>query len=66
MSKDYDLSDVIQLTHRKTKDIIARDNYAITGFVLTNDYGDKCIVDMSAVRWLSDKEFFKMMHPDAR
>lgn len=60
----YDFSDVINLTHRKTKDIIERDNYKITGFVLTKDSSEKCIVDMSAVRWFFDRQdFFKMMHP---
>jgi hypothetical protein len=60
---EYDLSEVIPLTHRKTKGIIKDRGYNVTGFVLTREDGDKCIVDMSAVRWLTDKGFFEMMHP---
>ena len=60
---EYDLSEVIPLTHRKAKGIIKDRGYNVTGFVLTRKDGDKCIVDMSAVRWLTDKEFFEMMHP---
>ena len=60
---EYDLSEVIPLTHRKSKGIIKDRGYNVTGFVLTRKDGDKCIVDMSAVRWLSGKEFFEMMHP---
>lgn len=65
METEYDLSEVIALTHRKTKDIINRDGFAVTGFVMTKENGEKCVVDMSAVRWMSSGEFFKMMHPDA-
>ena len=43
---DYDFSQVIPLTHRKTKGIARDGDYSVTGFVLTNDKGDKCIVDM--------------------
>lgn len=65
MEREYDLGQVIHLTHQKTKHIIERDGFAVTGFVLTNEAGEKCIVDMSAVRWMARDEFFKMMHPDA-
>ena len=63
----YDMSNVIGLTHNKTAHIIARDGFAMTGFVLTHEDGRKCIVDMSAVRWFHDtdgRKFFAMMHPD--
>jgi hypothetical protein len=61
---EYDLSEVIPLTHRKTKGIIKDRGYNVTGFVLTESVAEnKCIVDMSAVRWLTGKEFFEMMHP---
>lgn len=65
--RQHDLSAVIPLTHRKTSDIVKRDGFAITGFVLTHPDGRKCIVDMSVVRWFHDKDgkaFFWMMHPD--
>lgn len=63
----YDMSKVIGLTHNKTAHIIARDGFAMTGFVLTHEDGRKCIVDMSAVRWFHDTDglkFFAMMHPN--
>lgn len=66
---EYDLSHVIPLTHRKAKGIIKDNGYVITGFVLTATRlpigmgTDKCIVDMSAVRWLGQAEFMQMMHP---
>lgn len=60
----HDLSSVIRLTHTKTKDIVDRTGHKITGFVLTKDNGEKCIVDMSAVRWFFDpNDFHQMMHP---
>lgn len=63
---DYDMSKVVHLTHRKARDIIARNGYALTGFVLTDTDGRKCIVDMSAVRWFDKPEdFFRLMHTDA-
>lgn len=52
----YDMSKVTGLTHNKTAHIIARDGFAMTGFVLTHEDGRKCIVDMSAVRWFHDKK----------
>lgn len=57
-----DLSHIIRLTHTKTKGIIEQHKYNITGFVLTNDDGKKCISDMAAVRWFEGKDFFAMMH----
>lgn len=63
-ASDYDLSGVIHLTHNKTKSIVDR-GYKITGFVLTDETGRKCISDMSAVRWFDERvNFFRMMHPD--
>lgn len=67
MKNEYNLSQVIRLTHNKTQHIIDRDGFAVTGFVLTHTDGRKCIVDMSAVRWFHDNDglaFFMMMHPD--
>lgn len=62
---EYDLSNVIHLTHNKAKHIIESRGYSVTGFLLTNASGGKCIVDMSAVRWFDDKLVFqRMMHSD--
>jgi len=57
-----DLSQVNRLTHFKTNGIIDAQKYNITGFVLTNGDGKKCISDMAAVRWFDNKDFFGMMH----
>jgi len=53
----------MDLTHKKTKQLIQRDGFFVSGFVLTREDGSKCVVDMSAVRWTDADEFFKMMHP---
>lgn len=58
-----DIQNIDRLTREKTKHIMSRDGFSITGFVLTDETGKKCIVDMSAVRWMDCDEFFKMMHP---
>jgi hypothetical protein len=60
---EYDLSQVINLTHRKAKSVIKDCGYNVTGFVLTREDRGKCIVDMSAVRWFEQREFIEMMHP---
>lgn len=60
-----DLSHVDRLTHTKTKGITEQRKYNITGFVLTNDDGKKCISDMTAVRWFEGGDFFAMMHTDS-
>lgn len=64
MIKEDDFNEVLPLTFEKIRHIIHRDGFFITGFVLTRENGEKCIVDMSAVRWLSKDEFFNLMHPD--
>jgi len=58
----HDLSHINRLTHTKTKGITEQHKYNITGFVLTNDDGKKCISDMAAVRWFENEDFFAMMH----
>ena len=42
-----------RLTARKAADICARDGYQVTGVVLSRKDGSACIVNRSAVRWLS-------------
>jgi hypothetical protein len=59
----HDLSGVIRLTDEKAG-IITESGYKITGFVLSKSDGQKCVVDMGAVRWFDNEiEFFRMMHP---
>ena len=50
------------LTIEKTAEIIKRDGSVITGFVVTDKYGDIGIIDKGAVRWIDKKQFFKEMH----
>ncbi len=50
------------LTAVKTAEIIERDGSVVTGFVVTDKYGDIGIIDKGAVRWIDKKQFFKEMH----
>jgi hypothetical protein len=50
------------LTAKKTLAVIDRDQSRITGFVLTGRNGETTIVNSSAVRWLSGKEMWELMH----
>jgi hypothetical protein len=50
------------LTAEKTEEIVERDGSVITGFVVTDKYGDIGIIDKGAVRWIDKKQFFKEMH----
>jgi hypothetical protein len=51
------------LTANKTETIQTRDGYRVTGFVLCHpETGARCLVEMSAVRWLSKDESWWLMH----
>jgi hypothetical protein len=52
------------LTAEKASHICARDGYKVTGVVLHKDDGSCCIVDLSAVRWLTKDDMWSIMHPD--
>jgi hypothetical protein len=53
------------LTERKMQSVIER-GYKVTGYTLTNEQGQKCIVDMSAVRWFDkNHDFMRMMNAEA-
>lgn len=49
------------LTAEKTAIIIERDNSDITGFVVTDKYGNVGIINKGAVKWIDKQEFFVMM-----
>lgn len=52
-----------RLTAEKSETVQKRDGYRITGFVLHHpETGERCIVEMSAVRWLSKEESWWLMH----
>jgi hypothetical protein len=51
-----------KLARDKMKSILmAQPSWKITGIVMTNPDGSKCIVDGPAVRWLTQKEAFNLM-----
>jgi hypothetical protein len=54
-----------RLTREKAAHICDRHGFLATGYVLTGS-GQKCIVDLSAVRWFDTDAFWSMMHPASR
>jgi len=50
------------LTAEKTAEIIERDGSVVTGFVVTDKYGNVGIIDKGAVRWIDKDKFYDMMH----
>lgn len=50
-----------KLTAAKSAELLEGGNYSVTGFVLTDNNGDVCIIDKSAVRWLDKRDLFSMM-----
>ena len=49
------------LTAQKTVSVQERDGYEITGFVLSSTDGSRCIIEKSAVRWISKEEMWWLM-----
>lgn len=49
------------LTERKTNDIVSR-GYKKVGYVLVNNAGEFCISAQSAVRWLPQAHYWRLMH----
>lgn len=54
---------VSPMTKRKTEDILERDNMHVSGFVLMDSGGGRCIVENAVVRWLTLDQFHDLMHP---
>ena len=53
-----------QLTCEKTATVAKRDGHQITGFILCHPQtGERAIVELSTVRWLSKDHAWKLMHP---
>ena len=52
------------LTAVKTAEIIERDGSVVTGFVVTDKYGNVGIIDKGAVKWIDKDKFYGMMHVD--
>ena len=52
-----------RLTAEQAQVVMSRDGYKITGVVLCHPVsGDRCIVEMSACRWLTKAESWWLMH----
>lgn len=51
------------LTKRKVEDLTKSGNLEISGNVLVRSDGQRAIVEMGAVRWLTNDEMWKLMHP---
>ena len=69
MSKKLELMSVMgqfdkNLTIEKTAEIIKRAGRVITGFVVTDKYGNVGIIDKGAVKWIDKAKFYGMMHVD--
>ena len=54
------------LTAEKTATIIERDAVDITGFVVTDKYGNVGIINKGAVKWIGKQEFFAMMQEETK
>ena len=48
------------LTAKKTNELMQRDTSVITGFVVTDPYGNIGIVDKSVVRWISKEQWSQL------
>ncbi len=69
MSETQVLSNVLggaqaaDLTAMKTASIMSRQGYKITGFVVCHpETHERCIVEKSACRWLTNEEMWWLMH----
>jgi hypothetical protein len=49
-----------ELTVLKTHDIMQRDKSVITGFVVTDPYGNIGIIDKAVVRWISKEQWSQL------
>ena len=52
------------LTAEKTAEIMERDGSVVTGFVVTDKYGNVGIIDKGAVKWIDKAKFYGMMQGD--
>lgn len=62
LTKVLEIESPAHLTAVKTLTVVERDSARITGFVLTGKRGETTIVNSSAVRRLSSKEMWELMH----
>lgn len=58
--KDYKVE--VRTKNNVTIASIERDGSVVTGFVVTDKYGNVGIIDKGAVRWIDKAKFHNMMH----
>ena len=51
------------LTGHKAASICQDRGFRVSGVVLQNEAGERCIVELSAVRWMSKHDIWTLMHP---
>lgn len=51
------------ITQRKIDSLTENGAFHASGMVLTARDGKRAIVELGAVRWMTNEEFFKLMHP---
>lgn len=54
-----------RLTAVKAATVCKLHAYTPSGVVLRNEIGDRCVVELGAVRWLSKEQTWGLMHPDS-
>jgi hypothetical protein len=42
---------------------IRQNGYKVSGVVMINEHGDRCIVELGAVRWINQEAMWLLMHP---
>lgn len=53
------------ITSRKIDEFLeSKPDWQISGFVVSDEAGARGIIEMSACRWLSNDEMWKLMHPE--
>jgi hypothetical protein len=52
-------------TQKKIESLLDSKNLEISGQVLIRGDGQRAIVEMGAVRWLTNEEMWKLMHPSS-
>jgi hypothetical protein len=52
-----------KMTRKKVQSLTESGNFEISGSVLCRNDGQRAIVEMGAVRWMTNEEMWALMHP---
>lgn len=55
-----------KMTRNKVEILLDSKNFEISGQVLTRNDGQRAIVELGAVRWLTNDEMWSLMHPSQK